>query len=172
MPEYRDDIDPRDTRRPKPVALTDTGRTTLYTPETCGTILARLACGESLRSITEEPEMPSKVTVLTWLQKYPDFREAYSLAKAEAHEAIAEELFDIADNGQNDWSQRLAFNGALPSWEPNGEHINRSRLRIDTRKWYLGKIMPKKYGDKVLQEVTGANGGAFVIKLSADDEAI
>ncbi|HEY5808152.1 MAG TPA: hypothetical protein VIT67_09310, partial [Povalibacter sp.] len=41
--------------------------------------------------------------------------------------------------------------------------IARSRLRVDARKWYAGKLHPKKYGDKVQTELTGAGGGAVEI---------
>jgi hypothetical protein len=30
---------------------------------------------------------------------------------------------------------------------------------IDTRKWILAKMAPKKYGDKVIQELSGPDGG-------------
>ena len=33
------------------------------------------------------------------------------------------------------------------------------RLRVDTRKWILSKLVPKKYGTKVTAEITGADGG-------------
>ena len=141
------------------------GRPSSFTQEIADAMLARLSVGESLRSICEEDGFPSKVTVLHWLSANIEFRTQYSHAKELAAEAIAEELFEISDDGRNDWMQRLAFKGALPSWEPCGEHINRSRLRVDTRKWYLSKIMPKKYGDKVQQEVSGPDGGAVPINL-------
>ena len=41
--------------------------------------------------------------------------------------------------------------------------IARNRLRIDTRKWILSKMLPKVYGDKLIQEVTGANGGPIAL---------
>jgi hypothetical protein len=44
-------------------------------------------------------------------------------------------------------------------WGLNGEHIQRSRVRIDTRKWMLSKMLPKSYGDKTEVAVVGANGG-------------
>jgi hypothetical protein len=43
--------------------------------------------------------------------------------------------------------------------ELNGEHIQRSRVRIDTRKWMLSKMLPKVYGDKTEVAVTGPHGG-------------
>ena len=41
----------------------------------------------------------------------------------------------------------------------NKEHVNRSRLRIDARKWVLARMNAKKYGERVSTELTGANGG-------------
>lgn len=41
--------------------------------------------------------------------------------------------------------------------------VQRNRLRVDARKWLLSKMAPKKYGDKVTQEHTGANGGAIQV---------
>jgi hypothetical protein len=34
-------------------------------------------------------------------------------------------------------------------WVTNGENLQRSRLRVDARKWMAGKLRPRKYGDKV-----------------------
>jgi hypothetical protein len=130
------------------------GRPAIYTEELALTVIDRLSSGESLRSICEEDEMPDKKTVLKWLATKPEFVAQYSRARELAVEAIAEDLFDISDDGRNDWMERLAFNGANPGWEVNGESINRSKLRVDTRKWYLSKIAPKKYGDNQKIDLT------------------
>ena len=31
----------------------------------------------------------------------------------------------------------------------DGEHVQRARLRIDSRKWLMSKMAPKKYGDRI-----------------------
>ena len=63
---------------------------------------------------------------------------------------MADELIEISDNGKNDWMLR---NGKdEPGYEANGEHLQRSRLRVDTRKWMLSKALPKIYGDKTQVE--------------------
>nr|WP_286140681.1 hypothetical protein [Escherichia sp. ESNIH1] len=93
--------------------------------------------------------MPSKQAVLRWLARNEAFRAQYVRAKEEGAEAIAEELFDIADDGSNDWMEKLDKDGEAIGYQLNGEHVQRSKLRIDTRKWYLSKIMPKKYGDRI-----------------------
>lgn len=44
---------------------------------------------------------------------------------------------------------------ANPGWRFNGEHVQHSRLRVETRKWFLSKLMPKVYGDKSSVELNG-----------------
>lgn len=128
------------------------GRPSDYTPEIAETICLLLSEGESLRSVCSDEGMPCKQTVLRWISQRPEFRDQYVRAKTEGAEAIAEELFDIADDGTNDWMERMDKEGNAIGWQLNGEHVQRSKLRIDTRKWYLSKIMPKKYGDKIQHE--------------------
>lgn len=66
---------------------------------------------------------------------------------------LFEEILDIADDASNDWMERQSEKSA--GWELNGDHVQRSRLRIDARKWMLGKMQPKKYGDKLELEHAG-----------------
>jgi hypothetical protein len=64
-------------------------------------------------------------------------------------EAWADEIVDICDDASNDWMERNNGDDKESSWVLNGEHVQRSRLRIDTRKWLLSKLKPEKYGDKL-----------------------
>lgn len=130
------------------------GRPSDYTEELAETICLRLAEGESLRSVCRDDGMPCKKTVLRWISRLPEFRAQYVRAKEEGAEAIAEEMFDIADDGTNDWMEKLDKDGEAVGYQLNGEHVQRSKLRIDTRKWYLSKIMPKKYGDRIQHDQT------------------
>lgn len=131
---------------------------TLYTPELGDKICARLADGESLRTICKDPDMPCKSTVFTWLRTIPEFRANYGVAKVECADAYIEEIIDIADDGTNDWMVANGKAGEL-AYKLNGEHIQRSRVRIDTRKWIASKMNPKKYGEKVEATMLGSNGG-------------
>ncbi|WP_205548622.1 hypothetical protein [Pseudomonas carnis] len=135
------------------------GRPSDYTPEIAEAICLRLSEGESLRSVCSDDVMPAKVTVLRWIARHDEFRNQYAQAKQSGAEAIAEEMFDIADDGTNDWMEKLDKEGNASGYQLNGEHVQRSKLRIDTRKWYLSKIMPKKYGDKLDLTHGGADGG-------------
>lgn len=92
--------------------------------------------------------------------------DQYARAKEVQSEHMAEEILAIADDGQNDWMER---NGAESAgWAVNGEHIQRSRLRVDSRKWLMSKLAPKKYGDRVTQEMTGAGGGPIENKWTVE----
>jgi hypothetical protein len=141
-------------------------------------ICARLSEGESLRSICRDEDMPDKTTVIRWLfnenfddyQDIKDFRTQYEQARITQMHMLAEELLDIADDGTNDYMMRESKSG--DEYEvTNAENIQRSRLRVDTRKWLLSKVLPKVYGDKVVQEITGKDGGPIETQDTTEIEA-
>ena len=137
------------------------GRPTDYTVELAAEICARLAVGDSMRKVCEADDMPSRQSIFLWMRTYPEFSDQYALAKVEGAESYSEEMFDIADDGRNDWMEQLDRDGNVIGFKANGENIQRSKLRVDTRKWYLSKVMPKKYGEKSQMELTGAEGGSI-----------
>lgn len=114
-------------------------------------ICDRISDGESLRTICSEDDMPSKGSFFRWLAADDGkLRDQYARAREAQADAIFDEVLDIADDARNDW---MAKKGAdAEGYELNGEHVQRTRLRIDARKWMAGKLRPKVYGDK--QEVT------------------
>ena len=69
----------------------------------------------------------------------------------------AEEIIEISDDSSGD--ELTDEDGKT---RINSEFVNRSRLRVDTRKWLMARMAPKKYGDKITQEVTGADGTPLV----------
>jgi len=124
------------------------GRPSIYSQKLADVICARLAEGESLRSICRDEGMPDKATVFNWMHSKDGFLDQYRHAKERAAEAIAEELFEIADDGSNDYMEKINKDGEKYHVF-DSEHVQRSRLRIDTRKWYLERIAAKRYGSKV-----------------------
>lgn len=113
-----------------------TGRPSDYLPEVAADICSLLADGESLRKVCERQGMPNKATVFRWLAQHDEFRDQYVKATETRADGIFEEMFDIADE--------VAEEAAA---------VGKARLRIDTRKWALARMNPKKYGDKVSQEI-------------------
>lgn len=125
------------------------GRPSRYTEAIGDEICERLANGESLKGICSEGLLPSMRTVLRWLadDENEGFRRKYAHAREAQADALADEMLEIADDATNDWM--LRNREGHESWELNGEHIQRSRLRLDARKWLASKLAPKKYGDKI-----------------------
>lgn len=131
------------------MTLPSAGRPSEFTPEKGDAICERLVEGESLRSICLSDDMPAASTVCRWLANNEAFRKQYACAREAQADTLADESLDIADDGTNDWMERKNDVGEVVKVEYQGDHVQRSRLRIDTRKWLAGKLAPKKYGDKV-----------------------
>lgn len=121
------------------------GRPTKYTKKLADQICEQLAMGRSMRSVAEDKSMPAMSTLFKWLREKPAFSQQYTRAKEESADAMAEELLDISDNGSNDWMERHYKDDTV--WVTNGEALQRSKLRVDTRKFLMAKMKPKRYGD-------------------------
>jgi hypothetical protein len=115
--------------------------------------------------------MPPESTVRLWVQDDREgFAAHYARAREVGYQSMADELIEIADDGSNDWMERKRGDGSTEEVE-NHEVIGRSRLRVDTRKWLLSKALPKVYGEKIVQEHTGANGGPIETHELSETEA-
>lgn len=155
------------------------GRPTLYSPELAAEICRQIASGKSLRTVCKAKGMPDMSTIFLWLGKineegkpvYPEFLNQYARATEERAEAYVEEVFEIADDGTNDWMEDNYDKGKTPGYQLNGENIQRSKLRIDTRKWYASKIKPKKYGEKLDVVSDGEKLEGLVIIKNADNKS-
>lgn len=150
------------------------GRPSVYTEQLANDICERLASGESLRSIClYDDHMPNESTIYRWLLKDEEFRKKYTRAREAQADAFVEELLDIADNGSNDWMKRKDPDN--PGWQFNGEHSQRTRIRIDTRKWLMSKMAPKKYSERFQQEISNPDGslsGSNPTQVAAKLEAL
>lgn len=77
-------------------------------------------------------------------------------------------MLEIADDASNDWMERTGKDGESIGWQLNGEHVNRSKLRIDTRKWVMERMAPKRFG---AQKDEGAGDAATAIAKALSDMA-
>lgn len=132
------------------------GRPSTYTLELADSICERLASGESMRSVSRDDSMPVMSTMFKWIREHEEFSNQYAKAKEESADALTEDMMDIADDGSNDWMELNDPDN--PGYRANGEAIQRSKLRVDVRKWAASKLKPKKYGDKITTEHTGNIG--------------
>ena len=104
----------------------------------------------SLRSALSQSNMPSNETFYKWLDEDKDKTKQYARACNKRADLIFEDILDIADESHSD--KKVLEDGREVI---DNEVVQRSRLRIDARKWMLSKMNPKKYGDKIQQEHSG-----------------
>ena len=114
------------------------GRPSHYNHDIATAICALLGDGWSLNRICLLDGMPCKVTVFTWIAKYPEFVEMYETARHAQAEGLADRCVDIANDTDMD--------------------VKRARLVIDTIKWFASK-MNSKYSERQQIEHSGPGGG-------------
>jgi hypothetical protein len=133
------------------------GRPSDYSLEIACQIRARMGEGESLRSICRADDMPALSTVFRWLTVDPEFREQYARAMDARATHLAEEIIEISDDSRGD----AVKDPETDDIRMDAEFVARSRLRVDARKWMAARMSPRKYGDKITQELVGGDGGPF-----------
>ena len=82
-------------------------------------------------------------TFIGWVNVDPDLADRYTRAREDLIERMAQEVLELSDvdvgmqpDGKKDWAA-----------------VQKHKLQVDTRKWLLSKLAPKKFGDKL--ELTG-----------------
>lgn len=129
------------------------GRPTIFTKKLAESICFQISQGISMRKLCKPKTMPTPSTIFYWLldDDKKEFLEQYKGACDMRADLMFEELLEIADS--------------------KDKNVIRARLRIDTRKWYLSKIMPKKYGEK-LDVMSGGKPikGNKIILTNFEDE--
>jgi len=148
------------------------GRPEIYTEELAIRVLARIAEGISVRTICKGDDMPSMTTFFKWLRENDQFAQQYAIAKEQSTDALFEDLIDIADN---EVAQQLIIEGkpvvdeyGKPVMVKDNVSVNHAKLRVDTRKWALSKMAPKKYGDKIQPDDSGQIDMAAALKALAE----
>ena len=145
--------------KPKPGARRGPGRPTRYTSKVAADICTRLAEGESLRAICRDDAMPGLRTIMRWLfdGEHEEFWQQYARAREAQAEVRADEIIEIADDAAGDFTTDKDGKEIV-----SHENVQRSRLRVDARKWVAAKLLPKRYGDKL--QHTGEGGGPIRVR--------
>ena len=93
-----------------------------------------------------------RMSTLTFyeLLKDDDRLKKYARACEMRADKMAEEMIEIADNSSDD-----TIIDEKGGERANNAAVQRDRLKVDTRKWLLAKMHPKKYGDKI--DMTSGN---------------
>lgn len=105
-------------------------------PELADNICELIAIGWGLQqALDSNADFPRAVTFYNWLEKYPDVANKYARARERQQDYEADQIIQIADT------------------EPVPD---KARVRIDARKWRASKLAPKKYGDRLDLNHSGA----------------
>ena len=101
-------------------------------------VLTGMRNGLSLRQSSENANVKAQ-TFLSWVDQDKDLSEQYARARSDMIDKIADDIIKIADEEM------------IPTGEGKVDSamVQKQRLRVDTRKWLLSKMAPKKYGDKL-----------------------
>lgn len=111
------------------------GRPSSYSDEIADKICDQIADGIGLAIVCQQDGFPDHKTVRGWiLANLNGFFSKYARAKDFGMDYQAETMMQVIENEVD---------------------VQRARLKVDTMKWYISKIAPKKYGDKI--ELTHTN---------------
>jgi hypothetical protein len=126
--------------------------------------------GESLKEICEDNRMPSLRSITRWLAdpRLADFREMYYFARRVQAEIRIDEIFTIADDTSKDWKPKYDKDGEWIEDVPDNEAIQRSRVRIDVRKWYAARLVPRIYGERKEIDLDVTGDLAELLKAAAN----
>jgi hypothetical protein len=120
--------------------VSKTGRPSKYSVKLGEQICAQLAAGLSLRSVCRGEGMPDERTVRTWvLDDHQGFAALFDRASRIKAAAWGDELVELADA-----EPERGKDGRL---DPAA--VNHLRVRLDTRKWVVSRMLPRVYGDKL-----------------------
>ncbi len=154
------------------------GGKVLYDPKIADVILERMGKGETLRAICRDEGMPSDSLIRKWaiFDTPPGFSARYAHAREIQMEAWSDEIVAISDDTAQD-THTTTYGDGTERTSPNTEWISRARLRVDSRKWLMSKLAPKKYGDflKVDQKTTHAvddSVGALMERIASTGKRI
>lgn len=120
--------------RPDPVTRKPGKRPREYSADIAQKIMDGLVEGKGLREICEPTDMPSESRVRQWVvDDVGGFAAQYVRGRDIGIDVRADRIKDMA-----------AMSVGLPN-----EGVQAVRLMVDTEKWYLSKIAPKRYGDRL-----------------------
>lgn len=133
---------------------------TTYTQKIADEICERLSEGEPLRQICRDAHLPAWRTVYDWIKADEDFAARIARARELGFDAIAEEALEIANTPvigveTEDDGEKVKVK--------RSDALGHRKLQVETRLKLLAKWCPKKYGDRLATELTGADGGPVQI---------
>lgn len=150
------------------------GRPTVFTPEILENILTWVAEGGTEFSFFKQDNTPAWRTWTKFKRENPDFIPKLIGAKEDYCEVKEHEVLEIANDTSRDfhsWTETVEGPRGLTTKKgvtSDNTACQRARLQIDTIWRVLKSTMPRKYGDKLEQEVN--HTGSITIEFAVTDK--
>jgi hypothetical protein len=122
-------------------------------------IMLRIECGESVISICKDIKI-SERTFYAFKRDNEKREKKYARAKEIQQDYYAEQIIEISDKASKDIEFDKDGNPYI-----DGFAVQRARLMIDSRKWLMGKLALRKYGDKQTIDNTSSDGSMSLATL-------
>ncbi len=122
-----------------------------------------IADGEAIRNILKGKDMPSSSTFFEWIEDDDIKAKQYARALEVRSHMNFDEIDDIVNA---DCTYSITDDAGNTVERVDSGKIQHQRLKYDAVKWKIGKMNPKKYGDKTINENINKN---FTVALSEED---
>lgn len=143
------------------------GRPTSYSEKVAELICNRLAGGESLNVICQDARLPARSTIYVWLTRDTEgFQDKYARAREAQTHFMADEILEISDRERLGERVTTKADGGVETVIV--DQVDRSRLQVDSRKWLMARMAPKKWGDKTALQLTGKDEGPVEVTSPRD----
>ena len=132
------------------------------TAEKIARVLVRIEDGELLTSACKAEKL-QHAALYAWRDFSGENKTRYARARESQAHKIAEDALAIADDASGDTRY-----GPRDTLVPDTEYASRSRLRFDARRWFVAKVAPALYGDKLDVTSGGKEFPPFVVRIERE----
>lgn len=132
------------------------GRPSKRTPEIIERVIAGLRKGTPLTVICEPDDMPCDDSIRIWAESDEGLSRDIARARLAGHDRIAWETLTIADTPVEGIVEKTGKDGVEVT---RADMLGHRKLQVETRLKLLAKWDPKRYGDRIAQEISGPDGG-------------
>ncbi|UWQ30248.1 hypothetical protein [Leisingera sp. M523] len=134
------------------------GRPSTFTQKVADEICRRMSLGETLKSICEDPKMPTQTGVAKWRQARPEFDVSYARAREDQMHAWADEIVSLIDGAEMGYNVRVPLaskemerikEDGFVTFRFRKHHLDHAKAMVDVRKWLMAKVLPAVFGDRL-----------------------